>query len=698
MAFLPPARPSPRGDGPGRMPFWVLCVMLLLALLRLWLVSYLDLTAVAGAELDDALFVEQAEHLLQGEWLGPYDERRLVKGPFYSFFLAAVYLLGVPLLAAQQALYTLACWVVAQALLPWLGRRWGPLALFTVLLCQPMAFTLGANSRVIREGIYPVLTLLVFAGALGLLLRARRPLGRLLPWSLLLGLALAAVFLTREEGIWLVPSVGLLLAGAAVEMLRPPVVESRVPRAGRRWRLAGRWVLLFLPFAVLWGSHQWVEAKNLREYGVDAVVEIQAPPFRDAYGAMTRVGAVFFSSRAPMPREARAAAYGVSPTFAELEPHLEGKVGEMWEMISRTDGFPGDRDISGGWFLWAVRHAAAEAGWHSTAETAAEHYARVAEEINRACDAGRMPCGPPRSSLSPPWRPEYAGPLVGRTLHGARFLARLEAFVLKGGTSQGTEEGLERFRILTREEVAPRKLPAVSVEGWVVVPGAEPGLEVRTVTGEVHPARVRFLPSPAAHAFFLEERGRDLPGARRARYRIWMEPCWDCRLAALAGGEARASLPLTGDAREIDRRDLYFSVWPQPALERMPGDRELAGGPALDATRRRILESIAAVFRQGTPPLALAALVAWSGLVAVAVWRRRLESEALIPVLATTALAGALLARLLILALIDVTSFPAIHPGYLAPAYPLLYAFVVVALVAAGRWVWGWWRVRARWG
>jgi hypothetical protein len=48
--------------------------------------------------------------------------------------------------------------------------------------------------------------------------------------------------------------------------------------------------------------------------------------------------------------------------------------------------------------------------------------------------------------------------------------------------------------------------------------------------------------------------------------------------------------------------------------------------------------------------------------------------------LMNTALLIALIIRLLILSVIDVTSFPGLCPMYLSPAYPLLLIFVTQAL------------------
>ena len=79
--------------------------------------------------------------------------------------------------------------------------------------------------------------------------------------------------------------------------------------------------------------------------------------------------------------------------------------------------------------------------------------------------------------------------------------------------------------------------------------------------------------------------------------------------------------------------------------------------------------------------IAYAGLAAFVVLAALGVARRRLD----FPLLLATALLGAVLARALILALIDALSFPAANHVYVLPAMPLLMLFGIVSLHAAAR-------------
>ncbi|HAZ06313.1 MAG TPA: hypothetical protein DCY58_08890, partial [Acetobacterium sp.] len=56
-------------------------------LVKQLLVIGIPLFAHAGAGHDDRLMINMANSLIQGEWLGSYSEKTLVKGLFFPLFL-----------------------------------------------------------------------------------------------------------------------------------------------------------------------------------------------------------------------------------------------------------------------------------------------------------------------------------------------------------------------------------------------------------------------------------------------------------------------------------------------------------------------------------------------------------------------------------------------------------------------------------
>ncbi len=75
-----------------RYSFW--CLLISLSLISLLIDYRQRIPVLTFARYDDGLFLNLANHIAQGNWLGPYNNLSHVKGPFYPFFMAMSHWLG----------------------------------------------------------------------------------------------------------------------------------------------------------------------------------------------------------------------------------------------------------------------------------------------------------------------------------------------------------------------------------------------------------------------------------------------------------------------------------------------------------------------------------------------------------------------------------------------------------------------------
>lgn len=431
----------------GRFGPWFLCGAATLILFKLWLVSAQSINAVGPANHDDALFINLAHHILGGRWLGPYSEFTLAKGPMYSLFIVGVFMLGIPLFTAQQLLYAGACCLMACALRPLVRHRGVLFGIFTVLLFNPVTYDSLVHGRVLRQNIIHSLVLLILAGLIALYANREGPKQRLLAWAVVTGIALPAFWLTREEGVWLMPFVGLLWLFVTVAVWRR--------RASDRNKRLG---LLILP-ALMWMCGLGIVAGlNWHYYGIFTTCEFREKPFKDAFGAMMRVKPKQWHPYLPISRESRARMYSISPALAEVRPVLEGPTGEGWAWLSEcvTQIPAKEHEMAVGWLMWALRSAVIETGHgHSGAEVMA-YYTKVAQEINDACDRGVLEGGSKRSGFVPPLKREYLPSFLSTFPKVSWYFisfADLDA-VIKEPSSGSTDE-IRKFADLTRGRLTP---------------------------------------------------------------------------------------------------------------------------------------------------------------------------------------------------------------------------------------------------
>src|SRR5262249_41379582 len=421
--------------------FLVALVLLSIAL-KLWLVSAQPIVAHANASFDDRLYLALAEQLLKGNWLGPYSQFTLMKGAMYSLFIAVSVWLGIPLPIGQHFLYLVGCALLVLALRPCFRAGWQAVALFALLWWQPMSYV---ELDIVRQNIYTPLTLLLFAGLCALeTRRAANPWIRL-AWGALLGVTASSFYLTREEGVWVVPGALILLgiaawnSGRAGEWLRPLLVP------------------MLAAIICASGILATVCALNYRNYGWFGSVEFRAREFFSAYGALQRP---IPSENIPyvlVTRAVRLKLYEVSPSFAELKPCLEGPVGLEWASYSDfLTGRPGEElQIGGGSFVWALRDCVIASGHGSNAQEALTFYGSMAEEINRACDEGRLaPTRGRRDRMMPAWRGDSWKRLRQMTPEYIAEFFLFDGFSAYPTPSWGSADLLELFRDLTHWQLA----------------------------------------------------------------------------------------------------------------------------------------------------------------------------------------------------------------------------------------------------
>ena len=621
------------------------------AVTKSWLVGFSPVAANGLAGYDDVWFLRKARSLLDGHWLGQYDHLTLIKGPAYPMWIAFTSSLRLPLLFAQQALYVIAAFILVRAVAPLIRSPLWRLALFVVVVFNPMTFADDMPSIVSREHFTSSMALLIVASGIGALFRLDRPLAQVLPWLILCGFAFSAFWHVREEGVWIVPFAACILLAVLLNT---------------SWK---RTVLIAsVPLAMFAAAHAALVVANGIHYGIRAVVEFKEKSFVRAYGTLTGARQYPTRPRIPMPRETRERVYAVSPAFAELRPFLEGDIGARW---ARLSGPQADGDIGGAFFMWAFREAVQKAGYYDRGGAAVRaYYDRITREVEAARGAGRLQARGVRATLMPPILKGQRQQIL-RTW--ARALYRIVAFtdfVLARHYTQGSPAELRDYE-LAHTPLAPRKQTvSLHLTGYVFHRHEPVELTVEDRDGNaVSDAKIARFPSPDLYSRFQKE-GKDFPPAKQARFDLRV-PAHYYYLTLSVRGRPIERIPLRWESPTAVSPDV------QMAVERFSVD--IYGPPRLhprDWLRMNALGMIGRVYQRTFPIVFGVAMLLF---VLTAPWRRRsMMTPVILGLLASVA------ARAMILSIIDVTAFFVFTPSYQAPAHGLVLAATMLALSYGG--------------
>lgn len=595
---------------------------LLIAAISLWLRSFFPVHAIGTAIMDDALFIRGARSILAGDWLGPFDNLTLVKGAFYPLFIAAAFIAGIPLKIAEQIVYLAASALVATRA----PSRTTRLALFAALAFIPVLWA-AELARVIREGLYISLSLAIIGAATTI---ATAPTRRAAAWrGLGLGLLAGAFWLTREEGVWLLPALVVVLALGASRIgwrhMLPPVTAA------------------VLGWALLVGANI---AYNWSSYRVATTVEVRSAAFRHAYGALSRIEHAQWRHYDVFPADARALAFRVSPAARELLPFFDSPTAEAWRQIGCRE-LPGHEcgEILAPWFQWAFRDAVAQAGHYSTAREAQRYYRTLAREIDAACDARQIPCLPPRATLAPPFRWSSLIDAIRPAFTLLGMAATLGGTQVDSTPSIGTTPEIDAFADIVGP-VARHPVDLMELLVRLNPHGSDsPSLRIQPIPGPAIPAWTTSLTRDPADVVTLST---DCPIAA-------------CALVIAAAGHDVATLPLASLPAHLDTPDASFDLL-RIRLLSLHHDTWLRDRIGLKPAR-----AIGALYSVLGPILLLTGL---TGLALTALRRRDLVRTPLFA-LATGSLV-AIVSRIALLAYVHVTGIPSVNLLYLSPAIPFV--------------------------
>jgi hypothetical protein len=607
----------------------------------------LPVTLMPTALHDDGLFFRLAYSVVQGEWLGDYNETTLAKGPTYPFFLAANAAAGVPITLSLAMLYAFSCWLLTSRLVKLDLPHLLALGLMVLLLFHPYSFP----ERIIRDNIYPALTLVVLAATIDVcLLRQRSTL-----ILLLYGIAAGSFWMTREEGVWVLPPLLILVAAVSATVHRREGRQGVSDIAGRLVILMGSALILVLCVCSL----------NYAKYGAFVVVDFKEQYFAKSLSLLNSIEPTKRTLHVPVNSEQRALAYEVSPAFAELQQYLEVE-GQGWTNHGCAVYPHACGDFAGGWFMWAYRSAVARIDRYDSFASSAAFYADVAQELELACTSGTLRCKDQSFGFLPNLYDDNFRLIPQSLSDTSSLLLMRRGAPLRLSASTDFNQLLPSVRLFLRH---PLSMPSKQESARVTLVGyyfstASAESWLKLLCQNKQPQRIKRRPSFDLRSQFPES---DIV---QSRFFITADNADSCELITDTGGRV-ALMDLT------DRLVSPDILGPETILHTEVAVRGLP--TAIINVSVMIKSSLNRFYRLALPILAL-----FGGVALAASFAKACRNGSLYEPLLMVALVSWLLvaSRISLLVLIDISSFPAINSLYMAPAFPLFTVACLTSIAA----------------
>ncbi len=401
------------------------------------------------APIDDHLMFTAAQNIVAGKWLGEYGWLTISKHMFFAVWLAFLHTVKVPYMVGNMALWAAACLAAAMAVKPVLSKNWQKLFLFLGLLYNP-AMSAQYATRVYRDAIFPSLCLLFTAGIVAVGLRYKEKISSWTGWLILYGLAFGCIYLCREDGMWIMP----LFAVAFVIVIAVLLLEKRK-------NILKKAVALLLPFVlsiVVICSYCYM---NYIHYGRFIVSDFTSSEFKAGYGALASLEQDNWHPLVSVPEDVREDVYGTSLIFKQIEEYLKS------EDFKGRYMNPVVGDYQSGAFYWAIREAAAEAGYYQNPVLAQLFYENLTEQIQTAVNEGELKTTDGgtklRKSVTPPIKFEYVPEVLKETIAGVKVVMLFQQCQPMAEKAVGKDFEIKEVEDFIRQKGATILLPNTDI-------------------------------------------------------------------------------------------------------------------------------------------------------------------------------------------------------------------------------------------
>lgn len=188
--------------------YWFIVIIILITIIRFLLSYNLPSFYLSNLRYDDKLMIDQLNSLKNGEYLGEYNDRTLVKGIAFPLFLYITNMLNTTYCMLLTLLYISACLFITFSLRKIVKSRFMLIAIYAFLALNPISYSSELLQRLYRNSL-SIIELLYFFGAVINIISSKK--NNIINY-IFLGTIMSIMFLTREDNIWTIIVYIILLA------------------------------------------------------------------------------------------------------------------------------------------------------------------------------------------------------------------------------------------------------------------------------------------------------------------------------------------------------------------------------------------------------------------------------------------------------------------------------------------------------
>ena len=313
----------------------------------------------------------------------------LIKNLAFSVFLGITGLSGVPYTIMTGILWSLTAIVVWLLLRKVTNKKWVQLLGFAYVLFLPIAFESWGGLRIYRNAIIApciILTMALFIMIIIDIVKWKNIGKSTIITSILAGIAFCYTYFLKEDGIWLILTVGAMMA-FCISVAGFHFFKDRQKKNVKSMvKKDVSWIAICLiPFLILFAGDVIYKSFNNMAFGVREINTRTEGELGKFVYSIYKIDSPNRSLTTWAPYDAIEKAFEASPTLGAHPELLEG--------IMTTEWFDGDiikNPIPKDFLTWVIRTELSQAGLWTSEKDVSDMFRQVNSEIQAAFDNGTL--------------------------------------------------------------------------------------------------------------------------------------------------------------------------------------------------------------------------------------------------------------------------------------------------------------------
>lgn len=339
---------------------WFISLIIVFTIIRFLISYHLPTFYIKNLGYDDGLMIRELNSLLNGNYLGNYNNLILTKGIIYPLFMTIIKICNFNYSTILTLLYILSCMFFCKSLNCFVKSKKYMLIIYIILLFNPISYSSELFQRLYRNSLSIIELLFFLSFVIRIIYNDKKSIFNYCS----LGFITSIMFLTREDNIW---TLVIMLILFIYKIYKNNKIKNILYN--------------LIPLGVLIINLNIISFINYQYYGVYTYNELLKSNFKDCYVKILEIKDDKKIDKVAITKNSLYKLSDISSKFDITKEELD----RFYESNDLDNG-----EINNGKIIWYLRNLFYVKNQFLKGDTANKYFKELSEEIDHLFKIGKL--------------------------------------------------------------------------------------------------------------------------------------------------------------------------------------------------------------------------------------------------------------------------------------------------------------------